>query len=53
MFKEKLHKKLASALLENGFEEPKELQKKCIPKINGGADVIAIGPNGSGKSLRL
>ena len=33
MFKEKLHKKLSSALLENGFEEPKELQKKCIPKI--------------------
>lgn len=53
MFREKLHKKLSSALLENGFEEPKELQKKCIPKINGGADVIAIGPNGSGKSTTI
>lgn len=50
MFKEKLNKKLASALLEHGFEEPKALQLKCIPKINGGADVIGIGPEGCGKS---
>ena len=35
MFKEKLNKKLAAALSEHGFEEHKELQKKCIPKING------------------
>jgi ATP-dependent RNA helicase RhlE len=53
MFKEKLSKKLASALLEHGFEEPKELQLKCIPKINGGADVIGIGPAGSGKSSAI
>ena len=52
----KVHMKNAAAYqeaLENGFEEPKELQKKCIPKINGGADVIAIGPNGSGKSTTI
>ncbi len=50
MFKEKLNKKLSAALLENGFEEPKPMQLKCIPKINGGADVIGIGPLGCGKS---
>lgn len=50
MFKDKLNKKLASALLEHGFEEPKPLQLKCIPKINGGADVIGIGPDACGKS---
>lgn len=50
MFKEKLNKKLSAALLENGFEEPNPMQLKCIPKINGGADVIGIGPLGCGKS---
>ncbi|MDP1803365.1 MAG: DEAD/DEAH box helicase [Bacteroidota bacterium] len=50
MFKEKLHKKLSQALLLNGFEEPKALQLKCLPKINGGFDVIGIGPVNSGKS---
>ena len=53
MFKEKLNKKLAAALLENGFEEPKEMQLKCIPKINGGSDVIGIGPNNCGKSSAI
>ena len=53
MFKEKLNKKLASALLENGFEEPKEMQLKCIPKINGGSDVIGTGPKGCGKSSAI
>ena len=53
MFIQKLNKKLASALLENGFEEPKELQLKCIPKINGGSDVIGVAPNGSGKSSTI
>ena len=53
MFKEKLNKKLASALLENGFEEPKEMQLKCIPKINGGSDVIGTGPKGCGKSSTI
>ena len=53
MFKEKLNKKLASALLEYGFEEPKPMQLKSIPKINGGADVIGVGPNGCGKSSTI
>ncbi len=50
MFKEKLNKNLATNLLENGFEEPKPMQIKCLPKINGGSDVIGIGPKGCGKS---
>ena len=53
MFKDKLNKKLAAALSEHGFEEPKELQLKCIPKINGGADVISVGPAGCGKSSTI
>lgn len=53
MFKEKLNKKLATALLENGFEEPKPMQLKCIPKINGGSDLIGIGPKGCGKSSTI
>ncbi|MBA2612526.1 MAG: DEAD/DEAH box helicase [Bacteroidetes bacterium] len=53
MFKEKLHKKLATALLINGFETPKELQLKCLPKINGGFDVIAIGPVNTGKTTTI
>ncbi|MDF2448897.1 MAG: rhlE [Bacteroidota bacterium] len=50
MFKEKLHKNLAAALAANGFDSPKPLQLKCIPKINGGSDLIGIGPDSSGKS---
>lgn len=53
MCKEKLNKKLAAALYEHGFEEPKPLQLKCIPKINGGADVIGVGPDGSGKTSTI
>lgn len=53
MFKEKLNKKLSTALLENGFELPKPMQLKAIPKINGGADVIGIGANGCGKSSTI
>ena len=53
MFKEKLNKKLAGALALNGIETPKELQSKCIPKINSGADVIGIGPLNSGKSTTI
>jgi ATP-dependent RNA helicase RhlE len=50
MFNEKYNKRLAAALKLNGFEEPKELQKKCIAKINGGFDIIGIGPENSGRS---
>jgi ATP-dependent RNA helicase RhlE len=50
MFKEKLNKKLSSALIEAGIETPTPLQLKTISKINGGFDVIGIGPDGIGKT---
>ena len=53
MFKEKLNKKLVEALSERGIEEPKPLQLKCIPKINGGMDVIGVGDDGCGKTSTL
>ncbi|MBP7808425.1 MAG: DEAD/DEAH box helicase [Bacteroidia bacterium] len=53
MFKEKLNKKLANALALNGIETPKELQLKCIAKINGGFDIIGIGPLNSGKTTTI
>jgi ATP-dependent RNA helicase RhlE len=53
MFKQKLNKKLSSALSEAGFESPRNIQAKCLSKINGGFDVIGIGPAGSGKSSAI
>jgi len=53
MFKEKLNKKLVEALSECGIEETKPLQLKCIPKINGGMDVIGVGDDGCGKTSTL
>ncbi|WP_317897299.1 DEAD/DEAH box helicase [Aurantibacillus circumpalustris] len=53
MFKEKLHKKLVSALEEFKLETPKLLQSQCLSKINAGSDLIGIGPNGSGKSTLI
>ena len=53
MFKEKLNKKLVNALTLNGIEAPKNIQLKCIAKINGGLDVIGIGPLNSGKTTTI
>lgn len=53
MFKEKLNKKLVSALQEYGIETPTDLQTKTLSKINSGADVIGIGPVNAGKSTLL
>ena len=53
MFKEKLHKKLYSALEEYKFESPTPLQAQCISKINSGSDLIGIAPDGSGKSTLI
>ena len=53
MFKEKLNKKLVTALQEYGIETPTDLQTKSLSKINSGADVIAIGPVNAGKSTLL
>jgi ATP-dependent RNA helicase RhlE len=53
MFREKLHKKLYAALVENKFESPTPFQLKCLPKVNSGADVIGVAPEGSGKSTLI
>ncbi len=53
MFKEKLYKKLASALEEFKLETPTPLQAQCLSKINAGSDIIGIGPAGSGKSTLI
>jgi len=53
MFTQKFNKKLSGALIEAGFETPKNIQLKSIPKINGGFDVIGIGPEGCGKSATI
>jgi len=50
MFKEKLNKKLATALAEYGVETPTSIQSKCLSKINSGTDVIVIAPINAGKS---
>ncbi|HOZ87218.1 MAG TPA: DEAD/DEAH box helicase [Bacteroidia bacterium] len=53
MFKEKLNKKLVNALLEYGIETPRELQLKCLSRINSGADLIGIAPENMGKSTLI
>lgn len=50
MFKEKLHKRFYSTLVENKLENPTPLQEQGLTKINSGGDVIFIAPEGSGKS---
>jgi len=49
----KLNKQVLTALLDAGFEEPKEIQKKCVSRIQGGGDLYAIGPEGCGKSTTI
>jgi protein-tyrosine-phosphatase len=46
----KLSKQLTKVLIENGFEEPQEIQFRTLSRIAGGQDVIAIGPEGCGKT---
>lgn len=53
MFKERLNKRLAAELEAIGITEPKPLQEKSIPKINGGFDIIAVAPSLSGKTSTL
>lgn len=45
-----LHPELKKAFLELGFEEMTEIQKKCIPLIQNGKDVIGQSQTGSGKT---
>jgi ATP-dependent RNA helicase RhlE len=46
----KLNKQLRDAIAEAGFETPTEIQRKCIPLIGGGQDVIGIAQTGTGKT---
>src|SRR5690606_38812161 len=46
----KLNKQLTKVILENGFEEPLEIQYRTLSRIAGGQDVIAVGPKNCGKT---
>lgn len=45
-----LNKQLLSAVADAGFENPTEVQQKCIPLILGGQEVIGIAQTGTGKT---
>ncbi len=46
----KLNKQLWSAIADVGFETPTEIQKKAIPMILAGHDVIGVAQTGTGKT---
>jgi len=46
----KLSKRLTATMTELGYLAPKEVQTRCISRILGGQDVIAIAPEGAGKT---
>jgi ATP-dependent RNA helicase RhlE len=46
----KLNRQLLSAVDDLGFQTPTEIQKKCIPLILGGQEVIGIAQTGTGKT---
>src|SRR3989344_8832415 len=46
----RLQPELKKAFLELGFEEMTDIQKKCIPLIQEGRDVIGQSQTGSGKT---
>lgn len=46
----KLNKQLLDAVTDSGFQEPTEIQEKCIPLILGGQHVIGIAQTGTGKT---
>jgi ATP-dependent RNA helicase RhlE len=45
-----LNKQLLSAIADAGFEQPTEIQQKCIPVILSGQEVIGIAQTGTGKT---
>jgi ATP-dependent RNA helicase RhlE len=45
-----LNKQLLDAVAESGFQQPTEVQQKCIPLIMGGQQVIGIAQTGTGKT---
>lgn len=46
----KLSKPLISAMTAAGYLNPKEIQARCMSRILGGQDIIAVGPEGCGKT---
>ena len=44
-------KELLEVIAELGFEKPSEIQKKTIPLVVAGKDVIGNSATGSGKTL--
>lgn len=46
----KLNKQLLQAINESGYAHPTEIQRKCIPLILGGQQVIGIAQTGTGKT---
>lgn len=46
----KLNKQLLSAVAEAGYQEPTEIQKKAIPLLLAGHDLLGIAPTGTGKT---
>ncbi|WP_293938362.1 DEAD/DEAH box helicase [Sphingobacterium sp. UBA5996] len=46
----KLSKRLTATMTELGYLALKEIQSRCISRILGGQDVIAIAPEGAGKT---
>jgi superfamily II DNA/RNA helicase len=53
MFLKRLHKPLEEAIDESAIEVPTDVQKKYIPQIKSGQDVICIADKGTGKSTAL
>jgi ATP-dependent RNA helicase RhlE len=45
-----LNKQLFSAVADQGFVSPTEIQQKCIPLVLGGQEVIGIAQTGTGKT---
>lgn len=46
----KFNKQLLDAIAESGFQQPTEIQQKCIPLIIGGQQIIGIAQTGTGKT---
>lgn len=46
----KLNKQLLQGIADCGFSEPTEIQKRCIPAVSGGQQVIGIAQTGTGKT---
>lgn len=46
----KLNKQLLDAIAENNFSTPTDIQRKSIPLVLGGAQVIGIAQTGTGKT---